>query len=61
MSSWSTHSLRTVPTQRSAYALALGARTGVQITWMSVERQASSSTLVNLLSRSRIRNFHVAA
>jgi len=38
--------------------VALGARTGVQITWMPVERHTSSNTLVNLLSRSRIRNFH---
>jgi len=49
------------PTQRSATAFALGARTGVQITSAPVERHTSSNTLVNLVSRSRIRNLHATA
>ena len=52
---------RTVPIQRSATALALGARMGVQITSAPVERHTSSNTLVNLVSRSRIRNLHATA
>jgi hypothetical protein len=51
----------TVPTQRSAAALALGARIGVQMIWTPVERQTSSNALVNLVSRSRIRNLDAAA
>jgi hypothetical protein len=50
-----------VPTQRSATALALGARIGVQMIWTPVERQTSSNALVNLVSRSRIRNLNAAA
>ena len=46
----------TVPTQRSATALALGAWIGVRMTWAPTARQRSSKTRVNLLSRSRIRN-----
>ncbi len=57
----STRRLNHVPTQRSATAFALGARTGVQITSAPVERHTSSNTLVNLVSRSRIRNLHATA
>jgi hypothetical protein len=39
-----------VPTQRSATALALGARIGVQMVWTPVERQTSSNALVKLVS-----------
>jgi hypothetical protein len=53
-------SRRTVPTQRSATAF-LGARTGVQMISAPVERHTSPTTLVNLLSRSRIRNPHATA
>jgi electron transfer flavoprotein alpha/beta subunit len=58
-SNWSRHSRRTVPTQRSA--MALGARTGVQIISTSVERQTSSNAVVNLASRSRITNLNAVA
>lgn len=61
ISSWSRHSRRTVPTQRSATALALGACTGVQLTWVPVARRTSSSILVSLASRSRIKNLHATA
>jgi enoyl-[acyl-carrier-protein] reductase (NADH) len=55
--------VRTVPTQRSAtaLALALGARIGVQMISAPVERQTSSNALVNLVSGSRIRNLNAAA
>jgi hypothetical protein len=53
--------VRTVPTQRSATALALGARIGVQMISAPVERQTSSNALVNLVSGSRIRNLNAAA
>jgi hypothetical protein len=43
INSWS-HSRRTVPTQRSAPAFALSARTGVQITSALVERHTSLNT-----------------
>ena len=48
--------LATVPTQRSATALALGAWIGVRMTWAPTPRQTSSKARVNLLSRSWIRN-----
>ncbi len=50
-----------VPTHRSATAFALGACTGVRMISAPVERHTSSNTLVNLASRSRIRNLHAAA
>jgi hypothetical protein len=53
---WSRQSWRMVPTHRSATALALGARIGVQMIWPPVEPQTSSNALVNFVSRSRIRN-----
>src|SRR4029453_2827303 len=53
---WSRHSRRTVPTQRSATALALGAWIGVRMTSAPAARQMSSKARVNLLSRSRIRD-----
>src|SRR4029450_1511666 len=53
--------LKTVPPQRAATALALGARTGVQTTSAQVERHTSSNALVNMASRSRIRNLHAVA
>src|SRR5664280_1345182 len=56
MSIRSRHSVRTVLTQRSAKALARGDRTGVLITRMPSERNTSSKLVVNLVSRSRIRN-----
>jgi hypothetical protein len=37
------------------------ARIGVQMLWTPVERQTSSNALVNLVSRSRIRNLNAAA
>jgi len=58
ISNWSRHSRRTVPTHRSATALALGACIGVTMTSLPVGRQTSSNALLNLVSRSRIRNFH---
>src|SRR6266508_1971621 len=50
------HSARTVRTQRSAWALALGARTGVSSTSAPSERMTSSKARVDLVSRSRSRN-----
>src|SRR5512132_1833070 len=47
----SRHYRRTVPTQRSAMAVALGAWIGVRMTWAPTARQMSSKTRVNLLSR----------
>jgi hypothetical protein len=44
INSWSRHSRRTVPTQRSAAAFALNACTGVQITSALVERHTSLNT-----------------
>jgi hypothetical protein len=61
INSWSRHSRRTVPIQRSATVLALGARTGVQMIWTPVERHTSSNARVNLASRSRIRNLNALA
>jgi hypothetical protein len=52
----SRHSQRTLPTQRSACARAIGARTGALITRIPSERKTSSKARVNLLSRSRMRN-----
>jgi hypothetical protein len=40
----------------SAIAFARGARTGVLITWMLVAVKTASNVVVNLASRSRIRN-----
>src|SRR5438105_15951960 len=56
MSTQSRHSVRTVRTNRSANALARGARTGVKITSAPSLRNTSSKLPVNLESRSRIRN-----
>src|SRR5713226_6731701 len=56
MSIQSRHSVLTVRTQRSAKALAFGARMGVQITSVPSERKTSSKLEVYLESRSLIRN-----
>jgi hypothetical protein len=56
MSRWSGHSLRRVPTARSQIAFARGARTGLRVTSMPSDRNTSSKALVNLVSRSRMRN-----
>src|SRR3954465_2000815 len=53
---WSRHSRRRVPMKRSAIAFARGARTGARMIWMSAPAKTASNDLVNLLSRSRIRN-----
>ena len=50
------HSLRTVPTNRSANAFAGGDRTGVLLTLMSSVRNTSSKLEVNFVSLSRMRN-----
>ena len=50
----SRHSRRTVPTNRSAMALARGARTGVRMIRMPSDRKTSSKLAVNLASRSRM-------
>ncbi len=54
--SQSRQSRRTVPTQRSANALAFGARNGVRMISMPSLWKTSSKARLNLLSRSRIRN-----
>jgi hypothetical protein len=56
MSIQSRHSVLTVRTQRSAKALAFGARMGVQMTCVPSERKTSSKLEVYLESRSLIRN-----
>jgi hypothetical protein len=53
MSSQPKHSRRTVPTHRSAWAVARGARYGVGTNWASSERTTSSNARGNLASRSR--------
>ena len=53
---WSRHSWRTVLTQRSAKAFALGERTGVRMASMPIEANTASKLVVNLVSRSRMRN-----
>src|SRR5215211_6443488 len=53
--SQSRHSVLTVRTNRSAYAFACGARTGVWITVIPSLRNTSSKEAVNLVSRSWIR------
>ena len=45
-----------VPTKRSAIALARGARTGVLMMRMSMAVKTASKAVVNLASRSRMRN-----
>ena len=45
-----------VPTERSAKALALGARTGVRMVLMPSDLKTASKLEVNLASRSKIRN-----
>ncbi len=55
ISSQSRHSTRTVRTQRSAWAFALGACTGVKTTSAPSERNTSSKLRQNFASRSRIR------
>jgi hypothetical protein len=45
-----------VPTNRSAKALACGARTGVRMIRIRSERKASSKLAVNFTSRSRTSN-----
>ena len=45
-----------LPIQRSMYAFARGARTGVRTIRIASERNTSSKAAVNLLSRSWIRN-----
>src|SRR6266508_3682311 len=55
ISIWSRHSLRTVPTHRSATAFAFGAWTGVFTTATPSVRNTSSKGPENLVSRSRIR------
>jgi hypothetical protein len=49
-------SRRMVPTNRSAMALARGARTGVRIIWMPLQGKTASNVAVNLASRSWMRN-----
>jgi hypothetical protein len=49
VSRWSRHSRRTVPTQRSANAFALGARTGVHTTLMPAEAMTVSKAAVNFV------------
>jgi hypothetical protein len=53
--SQSRHSLRAVPTNRSANALAQGARKGVLITRAPIEEITSLKGPTNLASRSRIK------
>src|SRR3989337_30753 len=53
---WSRHSRRTVLTNRSAKALARGARIGVRMTRTPSVRNTSSNGTENLASRSRSRN-----
>src|SRR6266542_4017538 len=53
---WSRHSERTVLTNRSAKALALGARMGVRMTRTSSVRNTSSNGPENFASRSCRRN-----
>src|SRR4029453_7079463 len=48
MRSQSRHSVRTVRTQRSAYAFALGAFTGVRVPLLAALRKTSSKASVNL-------------
>jgi len=57
INTWSRHSRRTVPTQRSANAFALGARTGVFTTRRPSVRKTSSNGPENLASRSLMRSF----
>ena len=45
-----------VPTNRSAIALARGARTGDWMIWMLLHVKTVSKAAVNLASRSRIKN-----
>src|ERR1035441_2261526 len=52
----SRHSRRAVPTNRSANALARGARTGVLMTRAPIEVMTSSKRPTNLVSLSRIKN-----
>src|ERR1039458_7360281 len=56
MSSQSRHSVRAVPTNRSANALARDARKGVLITRAPIEEITSLKGPTNLASRSRIKN-----
>jgi len=53
---WSRHSRRRVPMKRSAIAFARGARTGVLMMRMSAPVNTASNAVVNLRSRSRIKN-----
>jgi hypothetical protein len=53
-------SRRTVPTHRSAIPFARGARTGVRRMRMTSLVNTASKALVNLVSRSRIKNLNVA-
>jgi hypothetical protein len=55
------HSRRTLPTQRSARAFARGERTGVLITLAPSEVNTLSNAMVNLVSRSRMRNLRCSA
>jgi hypothetical protein len=52
----SSTSRRTVPTHRSAWAFARGARTGVRSTLSPSATKTASNAAVNLVSRSRSRN-----
>ena len=54
-------SRRTLPTKRSAIALARGARTGVLMMRMSMAVKTASNAVVNLASRSRMRKPEAAA
>src|SRR5262245_64642658 len=56
MSSRSVHSARTLRTNRSAYACALGERGGVLTTSMPSAASTASNEPVNLASRSRLSN-----
>jgi hypothetical protein len=61
ISTWSRHSRRNVPTNRSAKEFACGDRTGVLITRVPFPAKTPSNAVVNLPSRSRIRNLHLLA
>ena len=55
------HSRRTLPTQRSAMAFARGERAGVLITVAPSEVNTVSNAMVNLVSRSLMRNLRCPA
>jgi len=58
---WPGHSRRSVPTNRSAKEFACGGRAGVLITRVPLPAKTPSNAVVNLPSRSRIRNLNLPA